>query len=100
MPTFSKHANTMCGGVQLHVLDRKKFKPVHVGWALLDVIRKMYPNDYKTLPPYKEGGKCMLQFNTGCNYIMEGTYTLEEQFAILDRDTEIFKEIRKKYLLY
>ncbi len=99
-PTFSKHANTMCGGVQLHILNRNTFKPVHVGWALLDVIRNMYPDGYQTLKPYKEGGKCMLQFNTGCNYILEKKYTLEEQFAILDRETEIFKETRKKYLLY
>ncbi|MFA5542909.1 MAG: DUF1343 domain-containing protein [Bacilli bacterium] len=99
-PTFSKHAGVMCGGVQLHILNRKEFKPVHTGWAMLDVIRKMYPNDYQTLKPYKEGGKCMLEFNTGCNYIIEDLYTLEEQFKILEQDTKKFELTRSKYLLY
>ncbi len=99
-PTFSKHEKEVCGGVQVHVIDRESFLPVHTGWAMLEVIRTMYPNDFKVLPPYKEGNHCMLQFNTGCNYIMEHQYTLEEQFHILDSDTQKFKETRKKYLIY
>lgn len=99
-PTFSKHEKELCGGVQVHIINRKEFLPVHTGWAMLDVIRHMYPNDFKILPPYKEGGKCMLQFNTGCNYIMEDKYSLKEQFAILDHDKKEFKATRDKYLLY
>lgn len=99
-PTFSKYQGEMCGGVQLHILDRKKFKPVYTGWAMLDVIRKMYPDKYQTSKPYVEGGKTMLHFNTGTNFIVEDLYSLEEQFAILDRDTKIFEKTRKKYLLY
>ena len=67
---------------------------------MLDVIRHMYPNDFKVLPPYVAGGNCMLQFNTGCNYIMEDKYSLEEQFKILEHDTKEFKTTRDKYLLY
>ena len=99
-PTFAKYANELCGGVQVHVLDRKTFEAVKVGWAMLDVVRKMYPNDYKVSPPYKEGMNTMLELNTGCGYIKAGTYTLEEQFKIIDRDTLEFKKIRSKYLLY
>ena len=99
-PTFSKYTNERCGGVQVHVTNRKLFKAVKVGWAMLDVVRKMYPNDFKVNPPYKEGMNTMLELNTGCGYIKSGIYTLEEQFAIIDKDTEEFKKIRSKYLLY
>lgn len=99
-PTFSKYVNETCGGVQVHILDRDKFKPVKTGWAMFDIIRNMYPNDYKTTLPYKEGCKCMLEFNTGCTYIKDQVYTLEEQFKILEKDTEEFKKTRAKYLLY
>ena len=99
-PTFSKFKDEVCYGVQVHVLDRKTFLPVKTGWAMLDVIRHMYPNDFKISKPYKEGGNCMLQFNTGCNYIMEDRYTLEEQFEIIDRETKEFTDLRNKYLLY
>lgn len=99
-PTFSKYPNQLCGGVEVHVLDRKTFKPVKVGFAMLEIVRKMYPNDFTVDKPYKEGMKTMLQYNTGCDYIQAGTYTLEEQFEIIEKDTKTFGEIRQKYLLY
>lgn len=99
-PTFSKHEKKLCGGVQVHVLDRNTFPAVKTGWAMLDIIKNMYPDDYKVLPPYVEGRPCMLQFNTGCDYIMNGTYSLAEQFAIIDKDTEEFGKIREKYIIY
>ena len=88
IPTFSKYQGEVCSGVQLHINDRHAFLPVHTGWAMVDVIRHMYPNDFKINAPYKEGANCMFQFNTGCNYIMEDKYNLKEQFAILDRETK------------
>lgn len=99
-PTFSKYQGELCQGVQVHVTDRNKFKPVHVGYAMLDIIRHMYPNDFKINKPWKEGGKCMLQFETGCNYILEDKYSLKEQFDILDKETKEFAKTREKYLLY
>jgi uncharacterized protein YbbC (DUF1343 family) len=99
-PTFSKFKDELCGGVQVHVLDRKTFLPVHTGWAMLEVIRNMYPEGFKVSKPYKEGANCMLQFNTGCNYIMEQKYTLQEQFEILEKETKEFNLTREKYLLY
>ena len=33
-PTFHKHAQTSCGGCQIHVLDRAAFRPVEAGVAL------------------------------------------------------------------
>ncbi len=100
MPTFSKHKDEMCGGVQVHILDRKKFLPVRTGWAMLEVIRDLYPNDFEVNKPYVEGRPRMLQYNTGCNYILEREYSLAEQFAIIDRDSKQFTTTRSKYLLY
>lgn len=99
-PMFSKHEKKMCGGVQLHIINRHKFKAVKVGWAMLDVIRNLYPGDFEVLKPYTEGRPCMLEFNTGAGYIKEGKYSLAEQFDILERETKEFIEIRKQYLLY
>lgn len=39
-PTFQKHANVDCGGVQIHVIDRQQFRPVRVGLALLESMRR------------------------------------------------------------
>ena len=100
IPTFSKWANEVCGGVQAHVTIRSRFLPVHVGWALLDTIRHTYPNDFKINSPYIEGGKKMLELNTGCDYIVKDTYTLEQQLEILKKDTRTFIQKRAKYLMY
>ncbi len=99
-PTFSKHKDEVCGGVEVHVLDRDKFLPVKTGWSMLEVIRTMYPNDFQVRAPYVEGKPCMLEFNTGTNYIKDQLYNLEEQYEILKRDTKAFSNIRKKYMIY
>ena len=40
-PTFQKHADKDCGGVQLHVTDRSVFKSVRTSLALLSAMREM-----------------------------------------------------------
>lgn len=99
-PTFSKHQGKLCGGVEVHVLDKKKFKPVKTGWTMLEVVRMMYEKDFEVLKPYVEGKPCMLEYNTGTNYIKDRLYTLEEQYKILEEDTKKFGKTREKYLLY
>ena len=34
-PTFQKHVGTLCGGAQIHITDRKEFKPFKTGVAVL-----------------------------------------------------------------
>ncbi|HEX4611774.1 MAG TPA: DUF1343 domain-containing protein [Urbifossiella sp.] len=40
-PTFQKHASVDCGGVQLHVTDRRAFRPVRAGLAVLATLREL-----------------------------------------------------------
>lgn len=42
-PTFSKHAGTLCQGVQMHILDREVAEPFAGGLMLLDTIRRLSP---------------------------------------------------------
>ena len=98
-PMFSKHEKQMWWS-SITILNRDEFRPVKTGWAMLDVIRKLYPENFEVLKPYVGGRPCMLEFNTGAGYVKEGIYTLQEQFEILERETKEFKEIRRKYLLY
>ena len=70
------------------------------GWAMLTIIRNMYPNDFQVNKPYVEGRPGMLEFNTGCGYIKENLYSLDELFEILEKETKEFASTRSKYLLY
>ena len=49
-PTASKHAGERCGGVDIFVTDRAKLRAVDLGLAVARVLRKLYPNEWKTSP--------------------------------------------------
>ena len=54
LPTFQKHAGAACGGVQIHVLDRKTFKPAISGIAGVKQAYDMYRDDFRWKdPPYE-----------------------------------------------
>lgn len=45
-PTFQKHAGVDCSGVQIHVVDRKRFTPVRASLALLIAMRNQDPERF------------------------------------------------------
>ncbi len=45
-PEFQKHAHEICGGVELHVLDRRKLEPLALGLHLLKTLHDLYPDDF------------------------------------------------------
>jgi len=53
-PTFHKFAGELCGGAQLHILDREKFRPFLTGVEIIKCIRKNYPEQFQwKQPPYE-----------------------------------------------
>jgi len=45
-PQFQKWNGTVCGGVQLHITERNKIKPLVTSIALLSSIKKLYPDNF------------------------------------------------------
>jgi uncharacterized protein YbbC (DUF1343 family) len=104
-PTFQKHAGKLCGGAQLHVTEREKFRPFKTAVAILKAIRELHPK--KALwrkPPYEyETRKRPIDILAGTNRLRE---EIERETA-LDKmeewwweDCRCFNRIRKNYLLY
>jgi uncharacterized protein YbbC (DUF1343 family) len=53
-PTFHKFASELCGGAQLHVIDRESFQPFLAGVEIIKLIRKMYHDHFQwKQPPYE-----------------------------------------------
>ena len=53
-PTFQKHAGQLCGGAQLHVVDRSAFRPVETAVSILNLVRRLAPSDFAwRQPPYE-----------------------------------------------
>jgi len=104
-PTFQKHAGLLCGGAQLHVTDREKFKPFKTGVAVLKAVHDTCPRDFAWKQPPYEYDEVNLPID-----ILAGTDRLRKDIESgkdLDgmekwwqEETKSFEKIRKKCLLY
>jgi uncharacterized protein YbbC (DUF1343 family) len=104
-PTFQKHAGLLCGGAQIHVTDRGKFKPFKTGVAILKAIHNTYPRDFKWKePPYEyEEVNLPIDILAGTDRLrkdIESWKDLDEMESWWQKETRAFEKIRKKYLLY
>jgi uncharacterized protein YbbC (DUF1343 family) len=73
-PTFHKWAGRLCGGVQVHVEDRGRFKPFVTGLALLEVARRQAPRRFAwRRPPYEfESKRLPIDILLGTDVIRHG----------------------------
>jgi uncharacterized protein YbbC (DUF1343 family) len=104
-PTFQKHAKTPCGGCQVHVLDRKVFRPCAVAAALLLEFFTSDPQQFAWRPPpYEyEHKKLPIEILAGSPELreqVERQAPLEEITASWQRQSEGFRTVRDSYLLY
>jgi uncharacterized protein YbbC (DUF1343 family) len=104
-PTFQKHAGLACGGAQLHVTDREKFRPFKTGVAILKAVHNTYPRDFKWKePPYEyEEVKLPIDILAGTDRLrkdIDAWKDLDEMEAWWKEETKAFEKIRKKFLIY
>ena len=53
-PAFDKYRGKTCFGFQIHVTDRKRFKPYRMGLSLLQAFCTLHPDRFRWLdPPYE-----------------------------------------------
>jgi uncharacterized protein YbbC (DUF1343 family) len=104
-PTFQKHAGVPCGGVQIHVLDRKKFKPVRTGLAILKGCRDLYPESFRWKePPYEYVyDKRPFDVIAGTDSVREALErgdSLETIEGTWEEGLKTFEKVRENHLLY
>ena len=105
-PTFQKHAGKLCGGAQIHVTDREKFRPFKTGVAVVKAIHDLYPTRFAwKQPPYEyEYKKMPVDILAGTDRLrqdIENGVSLSRIEAWWREEClEFDKKIRKKYLLY
>ena len=104
-PTFHKHAGKSCGGCQLHVRDRMRFRPVEVGVALMAAFRATDPARFRWRdPPYEyEREKLPVDILAGSSQLREqiehGVPTREIAES-WEAGVHAFLKIRERFLLY
>jgi uncharacterized protein YbbC (DUF1343 family) len=104
-PTFQKHANKLCSGAQIHVTDRKRYKPFMTGVAVLKAIHDTYPQDLAWKQPPYEYDEINLPIDilAGTDRLRKEIETWTELHAMerwWKEEVKEFEKIRKKYCIY
>ena len=99
-PTFSKYAEQVCHGVQVHVTNRDQFKPVDVSMHLIATVRHDYPDQFDFL---KNRGRYFFDLLAGTDELRLQLMKQESPVEILrswETEVEKFTQRRQPYLLY
>jgi uncharacterized protein YbbC (DUF1343 family) len=104
-PTFQKHAKQTCGGCQVHVLDRQRFRPVRTAVELIAEFRRQAPDRFGWRePPYEyEHEKQPIDILFGSDSLRQTIDSGKDVGALVTgwkTEEESFRQLRQKYLLY
>ncbi len=105
LPTFQKHKNEVCGGVFLHITDRKQFKPVITGIGLIKTLYELYSEEFNwKTPPYEyvydRNPFDVIAGTTKTRKQIESGLSLEEIELSWLSDVTLFQQTRANYLMY
>jgi len=105
VPTFQKHANRVCGGVQVHVTDRKRFPAFLAYLLLIHHARRQEPKAFAWRdPPYEyEYVKRPIDILCGTDRIrraIEEGRSPRTLAAGWGKDAAAFRRRRAKHLIY
>jgi uncharacterized protein YbbC (DUF1343 family) len=104
-PTFHKHAQTPCGGCQIHVTDRASFRAVESGVAVIEAFRRADPRAFEwRAPPYEyEHTKMPIDILYGSARLREGLLQkarAADFAAAWHEGIAAFRSLRERFLLY
>lgn len=99
-PTTSKHQGVLCGGIQLHIMDEKALRPVELGVRLLDLLRRMYPDDFAFLPPVRQDGKRFISLLAGHREFESPNWNADTILARYEAESKAFQTRKKRYERY
>jgi uncharacterized protein YbbC (DUF1343 family) len=104
-PTFHKWAGELCHGFQLHVTDRRTFTPYFTTLAILEAVRRLYPEQFAwRQPPYEyETERLPIDLLTGDKAIREGLEAgrpLAALEAAWQPDLQTFIETSRQFWFY
>lgn len=95
-PTFSKYQGQLCGGAQLHVFDRDRYRPFETALHIIKTVRNMYPEKFEFHNDYFD----KIMGSSRVREAIEKGLTVGEIVRSFGQDLEEFASSRKPYLLY
>lgn len=98
-PVFSKHAGDSCGGVFLHITDKRAFRPFESALYLLEIIR-CRNSEFSFLPPHTESGKAFIDLLFGTDIIRSDSFKTDTYLKTVAPLVERHEKEIKEYYLY
>ena len=104
-PTFQKHAGQTCGGCQVHVTERRRFRPVRTAVELMAEFRRQDPARFPWRePPYEyERDKQPIDILYGSDRLrttLDAGGDVSALMSAWEADEASFRRTRDKFLLY
>ena len=105
-PMFQKHAGEVCAGLQFHVTDREKFKPLLTTLVLLRAIAEIYSKQlqWRTEPYEYVNDRLAIDLLYGNEKLRETIFDSNFSLTVLENSWQeelaSFLQHRQKYLVY
>lgn len=101
VPTFSKHQQSLCSGVQIHCIERECIHPVALGVHLLATLRKLQPDSFAWVTG--KSGVPFIDRLYGSDALRHALNAGTDVASIIvewNEPVAAFKERRRPFLLY
>lgn len=98
VPRFGLYQGENCGGVQLHVTDRRAFRPVNTALNMLSIIRELGGDNFAF--KRRGGSEQSVDLIAGDDALRTGRLTDRELMVLWQQEAAQFKEKSAKYYLY
>jgi uncharacterized protein YbbC (DUF1343 family) len=103
-PTFQKYAGEVCGGVQIYVTDRIRFKSFKTGVAILKAVHDLYKDFRWKKPPYEyETERMPIDILAGTDRLrrdIENGEDIDRMEEWWEEERKRFEKLRRRYLIY
>ncbi len=95
-PTFSKYKGELCGGAQIHVIDRNQYRPFESSLHIIKTVMKMYPSHFKFHNEYFD----KIMGTSKVREALEKGIDVKDIIKSYKGELDNFLVLRKPYLLY
>ena len=105
-PQFQKWTGRVCGGVQLHITERNKIKPLITSISILSSIKELYPDEFTWRTEAYEfvSDRLAIDLLYGNSTLREeiesGTLSIDKLEALWKEDRKLFIPQREACLIY
>lgn len=100
-PMFQKHANEMCGGLQIHITDMAKLEPIRLGISIISSAKTFEGFSWRTEPYEFVSDRLAIDLLFGDDKPRQMIDKLESVDKIVDylnQDIPYFMDLRSKFL--